>query len=69
MQIVPNRMGNLHHSALSIFKDLVIGLPYFRIKQQGVCIGFALGMYAKDYFPSNEVLEGGFRTYGHAYDK
>jgi hypothetical protein len=56
------RMAHLHHRALSILKQIVIGLPEFSIEQHGVCKGCMLGKHAKATFPSSkhrskEILE------------
>lgn len=48
------RMAHLHHGALNILKEIVTGLLDFRVEQQGVCKGCALGKYAKATFLSNE---------------
>jgi hypothetical protein len=48
------RMGHLHHRALPILREIVIGLPKFNIEQHGVCRGCMLSKHAKAAFPSNE---------------
>jgi hypothetical protein len=48
------RMGHLHYRALSILRKIVTGLPEFKVEQQGVCRGCALGKNVKATFPSSE---------------
>lgn len=48
------RMAHLHHGALSVVWEIVIGLPEFCIKHQDVCSGCALGKYTKTVFSSND---------------
>jgi hypothetical protein len=47
-------MGHLHHRALSILREIVIGLPEFNVEQHGVCKGCMLGKHAKVAFPSSK---------------
>jgi hypothetical protein len=51
------RMGHLHHKALPIPREIVIGLPKFNTEQHGVCKGCTLGKHAKVSFPSSERSE------------
>lgn len=53
------RMLHLHHGALKVFREIVIGLPNFSTKQQGVCKGCALRKYAKTAFPSSDSWSKG----------
>jgi len=46
-------MGHLHHKALPILREIVIGLREFRVEQRGVCIGCTLGKHTKVAFSSN----------------
>jgi hypothetical protein len=48
------RMGQLHHRALPILKEIVTGLLEFNIEQHGVCRGCMLGKYVDAAFPINE---------------
>ena len=45
----------MHHKALPIPREIVIGLPKFNIEQHGVFIGCTLGKNDKDSFPSSEA--------------
>ena len=45
------RMGHLHHGALRILKNTVIGAPELSTKKDEVCRGCILGKYAKATFP------------------
>lgn len=49
------RMMHLHHRALPVLKDIVIGLPKFSIECQRVCKGCMLGKHAKVAFPSSSI--------------
>jgi hypothetical protein len=61
------RLGHLHYRALSILRGIVTGLPEFRIVQQGVCRGCALGKNAKAAFPSSESRSKGILDLIHSY--
>ena len=53
------RMGHLHHGALRILKNTVIGAPELSTKKDEVCRGCVLGKYAKAAFPrSNNRAKG-----------
>jgi hypothetical protein len=41
------RMGHLHHMALPILREIVIGLLEFRVEQHGVCRGCMLDKHAR----------------------
>ena len=43
-------MGHLHHGALKIMQQIIIGLPKGSLDQQNVCKGFTLGKYVKYTF-------------------
>jgi hypothetical protein len=60
------RMGHLHYKALPILREIVTGLPYFSVEQQGVCRGCALGKNAKASFPSNESRSKGILDLIHS---
>ena len=45
------RMGHLHHGALNILKNIVIGAPELSTRRDEVCRGCVLGKYAKATFP------------------
>jgi hypothetical protein len=49
------RLGHLHHGALPILKDMVQGLPDFKVQKEGVCKGCALSKHVKAAFPNNEA--------------
>jgi hypothetical protein len=59
-------MGHLHHKALPTLREIVTGLPYFSIEQQGVCQGCTLGKHAKVAFPSNEHSSKGILDLVHS---
>jgi hypothetical protein len=40
------RMGHLHHKAFPILREIVIGLPEFRVEKHGVWRGCMLGKHA-----------------------
>jgi hypothetical protein len=46
-------MEHLHHRALPILREIVIGIPKLNIKQHGVCRWCTLGKHAKVSFASN----------------
>ena len=48
------RMGHLHHGALGILKNTVIGAPELSTKKDEVCRGCVLGKYAKATFPRSK---------------
>ena len=48
------RMGHLHHRVLPILREIVIGLPEFKVEQHGVCRRCMLGKHAKVAFPSRK---------------
>jgi hypothetical protein len=41
-------LGHLHHQSLPLLRKMVIGLPKFETKHQGVCRGCALGKNVED---------------------
>ena len=53
------RMVHLHHGALKVLREIVIGLPDFSTKQQGVCKGCALSKYDKVAFLSSDSRSKG----------
>ena len=48
------RMAHLHHGALWVLREIVIGLPQFSTEHQELCQGCTLGKYTKASFPSSE---------------
>jgi hypothetical protein len=48
------RMAHLHHGALRILREIVIGVPEFSIEHREVCKGCALRKYTKTAFPSSD---------------
>ena len=46
--------AHLHHGALRVLREIVIGLPQFNIDHQELCRGCTLGKYTKASFPSSE---------------
>jgi hypothetical protein len=61
------RMGHLHYRALSILREIVTGLPYFSVEQQGMCRGCALGKNSKAAFPSCKSRSKGILDLIHSY--
>jgi hypothetical protein len=48
------KMGHLHHRALPIQREIVIGLLEFKVEQHSVCRGCTLGKHAKVAFPRSK---------------
>lgn len=48
------RMAHLHHVALLILREIVIGVPEFSIEHDEVCRGCAMGNYVKAPFLSRD---------------
>jgi len=48
------RLGHLNHGSLPILKDMVQGLPDFKVEKKGVCKVCALEKNVKLTFPSSE---------------
>jgi hypothetical protein len=48
------RMAHVHHGALNVLKEIVIGLPDFNTKHHEVCKGCVLGKYTKTTFPGSD---------------
>jgi hypothetical protein len=48
------RMAHLHHGALRILREIVIGVPKFSTEHQELCKGCALEKYTKTAFPSSD---------------
>ena len=48
------RMAHLHHGALQVLREIVIGLPQFDTEHQEVCRGCALEKYTKTSFSSSD---------------
>jgi len=47
-------MAHLHHGALNLLRDIVMGVPYFITEHHEVCNGCALRKYAKTIFPNSD---------------
>jgi hypothetical protein len=60
------RVGHLHNKALSVMREIVMGLPKFNIEQHGVCRRCMLGKHAKDAFPSNKHRSKGILNLVHS---
>ena len=43
----------MHYGALPLLKDMVEGLPYFKVERTRVCKGYALSKHANIAFPSS----------------
>eukprot|EP00253_Pinus_taeda_P032179 PITA_32179 len=48
------RFAHLHYKALSIARQMVTGMPKFRVEQEGVCPGCAEGKLKRGPFPSSQ---------------
>jgi hypothetical protein len=44
-------LGHLHYGALPLLKDMVVGLPDFKVERIGVCKGCARRQACQDSFP------------------
>lgn len=53
------RMAHLHHGMPNVLKEIVTGLPKFRVKQHEVCKGYASGKYSKTNFSSRDARPKG----------
>jgi hypothetical protein len=60
------RMAHLHHGALQVLREIVIGLPDFSTEHQDVCKGCALGKYTKTAFPSSDSRAVGILDLVHS---
>jgi hypothetical protein len=60
------RMGNLHHGALKVLKEIVTSLPEFSTKHHEVCKGCAMGKYTKIAFPNGDSRSGGILDLIHS---
>ena len=60
------RMAHLHHGALNILKEIVIGLPELSTKHSDMCKGCTLGRYAKTTFPSSDSRSKGILDLVHS---
>lgn len=47
------RMAHLHHGALMVLREIVIGVPKFNTKHKDVCKGCAPRKYTNTAFPSS----------------
>lgn len=59
-------MGNLHHKAFPILREIVIGLSDYNIGKHGVCKGCMLGKHSKETFPSSEHRSKGTQYLVHS---
>jgi len=48
-------MGHLHHGALMMLKEAIIGVPELGTEHDDVCRGCILGKYAKVAFPRSDI--------------
>jgi hypothetical protein len=60
------RMAHLHHGALNVLKEIMIGLPKLSTEYSDVCKGCALGKYAKTSFPSRDSRLKGALDLAHS---
>jgi transposase InsO family protein len=60
------RMAHLHHGALRVLREIVIGVPYFSTEHQELCKGFDLGKYTKTSFPSSDNRAAGILDLIHS---
>ena len=59
-------MAHVHHGALKVLKDIVIGLPSFSTDHQSICKGCAMGKYAKAAFPIRDNKSKGILDLIHS---
>jgi hypothetical protein len=60
------RMADLHHGALRIPREIVIGVLEFSTEHQELCKGCALGEYTKTTFPSSDNRAAGILDLIHS---
>lgn len=60
------RMAHLHHGALKVLRELVMGLPALSTEHIIVCKGCALGKYTKVAFPSSDNVAMGILELVHS---
>ena len=60
------QLTHLHHGTLTIIREIVTGLPNFRVEKQDVCKGCALGKYSKTAFPINDNISIGILDLIHS---
>jgi hypothetical protein len=58
-EIWHRRMAHLHHGALRVLREMVMGVPDFSSEHHEFCKGCALGKYTKTYFSSSDSREAG----------
>lgn len=58
-------MAHLHHGTMNVLREVMTGLPDFKVEQQGVCKECVLGKYAKTVFPSNDIKSKGILDLVH----
>ena len=52
------RMGHIHHGALKLLHETMIGVPKVSTKHD-ICKGCVLGKFAKAYFPRSDTRSKG----------
>jgi hypothetical protein len=53
-EIWHRRMAHLHHGALRVLREMVMGVPDFSSEHHELCKGCTLGKYTKTAFPSSD---------------
>jgi hypothetical protein len=53
-EIWHRRMAHLHHGALRVLREMVMGVPDFSLEHHELCKGCILGKYTKTAFPSSD---------------
>jgi hypothetical protein len=56
-EIWHRRMAHLHHAALRVLRELVMGVPDFKSEHHELCKGCTLGKYIETAFPSSDSGE------------
>jgi hypothetical protein len=52
-------MAHLHHGAMQVLREMVMGVPDFSLEHHELCKGCALGKYTKTAFPSIDSRAAG----------
>jgi hypothetical protein len=58
-EIWHKRMAHLHHGALRVLRELVMGVLYFSSECHELCKGCTLGKYTKTVFQSSDSRAAG----------
>jgi hypothetical protein len=66
-EIWHKRMAHLHHGALRILREMVMGVPYFNSEHHELCKGCTLGKYTKIVFLSSDSRAAGILDLIHSY--